>query len=42
MITLIALVVGIVLAFGLLAWTRAQPDAGRRFYAIGLAVTALR
>jgi hypothetical protein len=40
-IRLIALVVGIVLAFGFLLWTRAQPDAGRRLYAIGLAVTAL-
>lgn len=41
MITLIALLVGILLAFAFLLWTRAQPDAGRRFYAIGLAVTAL-
>jgi hypothetical protein len=39
--TLIALVVGIVLAFAFLLWTRAQPDAGRRLYAIGLVVTAL-
>lgn len=41
MITLIALVVGIVLAFAFLTWTRTQPDAGNRLYAIGLAVTAL-
>jgi hypothetical protein len=41
MITLIELVVGIALAFAFLTWTRAQPDAGRRLYAIGLAVTAL-
>ena len=41
MITAIALVVGAVLAFGFLMWTRAQPDGGRRLYAIGLAVTAL-
>ena len=41
MVTLIALVVGIVLAFGFLLWTRRQPDGGSRFYAIGLAVTAL-
>ena len=41
MITLIALVVGAALAFPFLLWTRAQPDGGRRFYAIGLAVTAL-
>jgi hypothetical protein len=41
MITLIALVVGVVLASGFLLWTRAQPDAGRRLYALGLAVTAL-
>jgi hypothetical protein len=40
-ITLIALLVGIVLAFGFLLWTRRQPDAGSRFYAVGLAVTAL-
>ncbi len=38
---LIALVVGIVLAFGFLLWIRKQPDGGSRFYAIGLAVTAL-
>lgn len=38
---LIAILVGILLAFAFLLWTRAQPDAGRRFYAIGLAVTAL-
>jgi hypothetical protein len=37
----IALVVGIALAFGFLVWTRRQTDGGRRFYAIGLAVTAL-
>ena len=41
MITVIELVVGVVLAFAFLMWTRAQPDGGRRFYAIGLAVTAL-
>lgn len=41
MITLIALVVGVVLAFPFVLWTRAQPDGGRRFYAIGLGVTAL-
>ncbi|HET6577465.1 MAG TPA: DUF6010 family protein [Gemmatimonadales bacterium] len=41
MITLIALLVGILLAFAFLMWTRAQPDAGRRLYAIGLVVTAL-
>lgn len=41
MIRLIALVVGIVLAFGFVLWTRAQPDGGRRLYGIGLAVTAL-
>ena len=41
MITLIPLVVGIVLAFAFLTWTRKQPDAGRRIYAIGLGVTAL-
>jgi hypothetical protein len=40
-IRLIALVVGIVLAFGFVLWARTQPDAGRRLYAIGLAVTAL-
>jgi hypothetical protein len=40
-ITVVALIVGIALAFAFLLWTRAQPDAGRRFYAIGLAVTAL-
>jgi hypothetical protein len=39
--TLIALLVGILLAFAFLAWTRKQPDAGSRLYAIGLAVTAL-
>ena len=39
--TVIELIVGVVLAFGFLLWTRAQPDAGRRLYAIGLAVTAL-
>jgi len=39
--TVIELVVGIVLAFAFLLWTRAQPDAGRRLYAIGLGVTAL-
>jgi hypothetical protein len=37
----IALVVGLVLAFGFLLWTRAMPDAGRRIYGIGLLVTAL-
>ena len=41
MITLIPLVVGIILAFVFLTWTRKQPDAGRRIYAIGLGVTAL-
>ena len=41
MITLIPLVIGIVLAFAFLTWTRKQPDAGRRIYAIGLGVTAL-
>ena len=41
MITLIALVVGIALAFALLVWARKQPDGGRRFYTIGLIVTAL-
>ena len=41
MMPLIALVVGIVLAFGFLLWTRRQPDAGIRLYVIGLAVTAL-
>ncbi len=40
-ITVIELVVGTLLAFGFLLWTRAQPDAGRRLYAIGLGVTAL-
>jgi hypothetical protein len=39
--TVTALVVGILLASGFLLLTRAQPDGGRRFYAIGLAVTAL-
>ena len=39
--TVIELIVGVVLAFAFLLWTRAQPDAGRRLYAIGLAVTAL-
>lgn len=41
MLIVIALVVGAALAFAFLAWTRAQLDAGRRLYAIGLAVTAL-
>jgi hypothetical protein len=41
LIRLIALVVGIVLAFAFLIWTRKQPDGGRRLYTIGLAVTAL-
>jgi hypothetical protein len=41
MIRLVALVVGIVLAFAFLLWTRKQPDGGRRLYAVGLAVTAL-
>ena len=40
-ITVVELVVGVVLAFAFLLWTRAQPDAGRRPYAIGLGVTAL-
>jgi hypothetical protein len=39
--TVIELIVGVVLAFAFLMWTRVQPDAGRRLYAIGLAVTAL-
>jgi hypothetical protein len=39
--TLIALVVGIALAFCFLLWTRAQPDGGRRLLAVGLVVTAL-
>jgi hypothetical protein len=39
--TLIALVVGIALAFAFLVWTRSQPDGGRRVYTIGLVVTAL-
>jgi hypothetical protein len=37
----IALLVGIVFAFGFLRWTRAQPDGGRWIYTIGLVVTAL-
>jgi hypothetical protein len=37
----IALVVGIALAFAFLVWTGKQPDRGRRFYTIGLVVTAL-
>ena len=41
LVTLIALLVGIVLAFGFLLWTRAQPDGGRLLYAVGLVVTAL-
>jgi hypothetical protein len=41
MMTVIELVVGAALAFAFLLWTRAQPDAGRRIYAIGLFVTAL-
>ena len=41
MITVIELIVGIALASAFLLWTRRQPDAGHRFYAIGLAVTAL-
>ena len=41
MITVIALVVGIVLATLFLLWARAQPDAGMRLYVIGLGVTAL-
>jgi hypothetical protein len=40
-IIVIALVVGAALAFAFLVWTRAQADAGRRLYAIGLFVTAL-
>jgi hypothetical protein len=40
-IRVIALVVGVALGSGFLLWTRAQPDAGRRLYGIGLAVTAL-
>jgi hypothetical protein len=39
--TVIALVVGILLAFGFLLWARARPDRSRRIYAVGLAVTAL-
>ena len=39
--TLIALIVGIGLASAFLLWTREQSDAGRRLYAVGLAVTAL-
>jgi hypothetical protein len=39
--TVIALVVGIALAFVFLGWTRKQPDGGRRVYTIGLIVTAL-
>ena len=38
---LIALVVGIVLAFAFLLWTRKQPDGGRRLYTVGLIVTAI-
>ena len=41
MMMVISLVVGVALASVFLLWTRAQPDAGRRLYAIGLAVTAL-
>ena len=41
MSTEIELVVGIVLAFGFLRWTRKQPDGGRWVYTIGLVVTAL-
>jgi hypothetical protein len=41
MITVIALIVGIILATPFLLWTRAQPDAGMRLYAVGLGVTAL-
>jgi hypothetical protein len=41
MIMLIELLVGIVLAFAFVMWTRSQPDAGRLFYAIGLVVTPL-
>ena len=41
MIMVIELVVGIALAFAFVLWTRAQPDAGRRLYTIGLVVTAL-
>jgi hypothetical protein len=40
-VTLIALVVGTLLAFAFLIWTRGQPDGGRRYYAIGLLITAL-
>jgi hypothetical protein len=40
-ITVVALLVGVVLAFGFLLWTRKQADAGRLFYIIGLVVTAL-
>lgn len=41
MITVIALIIGIVLATAFLLWTRGQADGGRRVYAIGLGVTAL-
>ena len=40
-ITVGALIVGAVLAIPFLLWTRSQPDAGMRFYALGLGVTAL-
>ncbi len=39
--TVIALVVGIALAFAFVLWTSKQPDGGRRLYTIGLIVTAL-
>jgi hypothetical protein len=40
-ITVVALIVGVILAIPFLIWTSGQPDAGRRVYAIGLGVTAL-
>jgi hypothetical protein len=40
-ITQIALVVGILLAFGFLWWARERSDGGRLVYAVGLGVTAL-
>ena len=40
-ITVVALIVGVVLATPFLIWTRGQPDAGMRLYAVGRGVTAL-
>jgi hypothetical protein len=40
-VTVVALIVGVVLATPFLIWTHGQPDAGMRFYAVGLGVTAL-